>query len=182
MGQAPDISTEGARQSSGSTIAMSRRTAAKPVAKGRPKRKTRPAAKARSKRDGWAITNPFTEEALEALLLPIPEEFIREEIAFWLESDTWCEMSDTLEVLLKDVVLDAKERKFVWPDAGPLDLDKSVRRINKQYPEFPKDQITEFLVFWIRSLYVPEGCSDSQMEELETLTERWVADLGMAEN
>jgi myo-inositol catabolism protein IolC len=75
-----------------------------------------------------------------------------------------------------------KERKFVWPDAGPLDLDKSVRRINKQYLEFPKDQITEFFVFWIRSLYVPEGCSDSQMEELETLTERWVADLGMAEN
>jgi hypothetical protein len=93
----------------------------------------------------------------------------------------WCEMSDTLEVLLKDVVLDAKERKFVWPGAERLNLDKSVRRINKQYPEFPKDQITEFLVFWIRSLYVPEGCSDSQMEELERLTERWVADLGMAE-
>jgi hypothetical protein len=67
---------------------MSRRTAAKPVAKGRPKKKTRPAANARSKRDGWAISNPFTEEALEALLLPIPEEFIREEIAIWSWSDT----------------------------------------------------------------------------------------------
>lgn len=163
---------------------MSRRTAAKPVAKGRPKKKTR---KARSKRDGWAISNPFTQEALEALLLPIPEEFIHEEIAFWSWSDTpegelWCEMSDTLEVLLKDVGLDAKERKFVWPDAGRLDLDKSVRRIKQQYPQFPKDQITEFLVFWIQSLYVPEGCSDSQMDELERLTERWAADLGMAEN
>jgi hypothetical protein len=161
---------------------MSRRTAAKPIAKGRPKKKTRPAAKARPKRDGWAISNPFTEEALEAFLLPIPEEFIREEMAFWSSSEPWCEMCDTLEVLLKDVGLDAKERKFVWPDAGPLDLDKSVRRINKEYPEFPKDQITEFLVFWIRCLYVPEGCSDSQMEDLERLTERWVADLGMAEN
>jgi hypothetical protein len=94
----------------------------------------------------------------------IPEEFIREEIAFWSwwdtpEGELWCEMSDTLEVLLKDVGLDAKERKFVWPDAGRLDLDKSIRRINQQYPEFPEDQITEFLVFWIRSLYVPEGCS-----------------------
>ena len=115
------------------------------------------------------------------------EEILREEIAFWSwpdspEGELWFEMSDTLEVLLKDVGLDAKERKFVWPDAGRLDLDKSVRRINQQYPEFPEDQITEFLVFWIRSLYVPEGCSDSQMEELERLTERWVADLGMAEN
>jgi hypothetical protein len=68
------------------------------------------------------------------------------------------------------------------PDAGRLDLDKSVRRINQQYPEFPEDQITEFLVFCIRSLYLPEGCSDTQMEELERLTERCVTDLGMAEN
>jgi hypothetical protein len=166
---------------------MSRRTAAKPVAKGPSKKKTKPAAKTRSKRDGWAISNPFTEEALEALLLPVPEEFIREEIAFWSWSDTsegelWCEMSDTLEMLLKDVGLDAKERKFIWPDAGRLDLNKSVRRINQQYPDFPKKKITEYLVFWIRSIYAPEGCSDAQMDELERLTERWVADLGMAEN
>jgi hypothetical protein len=37
-------------------------------------------------------------------------------------------------------------------------------------PMTPRTRSTEFLVFWIRSLYVPEGCSDSQMEELERLT------------
>lgn len=154
---------------------MSKRTATKAAAKRRRKR-------------SHAVSNEWrTYEALDVALLGVPEEFILEEMAIWSWSDTphgdlWCDMSVTLEDVLKDVGLDAKERKFVWPDAGRLDLDKSVRRINQQYPDFPEDQITEFLVFWIRSLYVPEGCSDSQMEELERLTERWVADLGMAEN
>jgi hypothetical protein len=160
-------------QSSGN-VDMSKRKATKPAAK-------------RRRKSGWDIDRRSIEAEWEAALLRIPEEILREEIAIWSWSDTphgdlWCDMSVTLEDVLKDVGLDAKERKFVWPDAGRLDLDKSVRRINQQYPEFPEDQITEFLVFWIRSLYVPEGCSDSQMEELERLTERWVADLGMAEN
>jgi hypothetical protein len=31
-------------------------------------------------------------------------------------------------------------------------------------PMTPRTRSTEFLVFWIRSLYVPEGCSDSQLD------------------
>jgi hypothetical protein len=91
-------------------------------------------------------------------------------------------MSDTLEVLLKDVGLDAGERQFLWPDNGRLDFDQSVRRINQQYPEFPKDKIKEFLIHWIQALYVPEGYSESQMNKLERLTERWAKDLAKDEN
>ena len=110
-----------------------------------------------------------------------------EEMAIWSWSDTphghlWCDMSVTLEDVLKDVGLDAKERKFVWPDAGRLDLDKSVRRINQQYPDFPEDKIEEFLIDWIQTDYVPEGYSESQMDELERLTEQWVEDLNKGEN
>lgn len=153
---------------------MAKRTATKPAAKGRPKKRS------------YAIGKPYTEQCLEAVLLPTPEEFLREEMSFWSwpdspEGDLWFEMSDTLEVLLKDVGLDARERKFLWPDAGRLDLDKSVRRINQQYPDFPEDKITEFLIFWIQSLYVPQSCSASQMDELDTLTERWAADIEKAE-
>jgi hypothetical protein len=126
---------------------MVKRTSTKLAAKGRPQK---------------GIGKPYTQEDQEATLLPISEEFLREEMAFWScpdspEGDLWFEMSDTLEVLLKDVGLDAKERKFLWPDAGPLDLNKSVRRINQQYPDFPKGKITEFLIFWIQALYEPEG-------------------------
>ena len=144
-------------------------------------------AKGRTQKSSSAVGKSYTEEDLKAALLPIPEEFLREEMSFWSwpdspEGDLWFEMSDTLEVLLKDVGLDVRERKLLWPDAGPIDLNKSIRRINQQYPDFPEDKITEFLIFWIEALYVPQGCSDRQMDELERLTERWVADLEKGEN
>jgi hypothetical protein len=74
------------------------------------------------------------------------------------------------------VGLDVRQRKFLWPDAKRLDLDQSVRRINQQYPDFPDDKIEEFLIYWIQELYVPEGYSESQMDELERLTEQWTKD------
>jgi hypothetical protein len=67
---------------------------------------TKPAAKGRSQKRSYAIGKPCTEEDPEAALLPIPDEFLREEISFWSwgnspEGELWFEMSDTLEVLLK---------------------------------------------------------------------------------
>ena len=141
----------------------------------------------RRRKSGWDIDRRSIEAEWEAALLQMPEEILREEIAFWSwpdspEGELWFEMSDTLEVLLKDVGLDAKERKFLWPDAGRLDLDQSVRRISQQYQDFPKDKIKEFLIDWIQQGYVPEGYSESQMNKLERLTERWAKDLAKEEN
>ena len=83
---------------------------------------------------------------------------------------------------MKDVGLDARQRKFLWPDASRLDLDQSARHINQQYPDFPEDKIKEFLVYWIQHGYEPEGYSESQMDELERLTEQWAEDLNPGEN
>jgi hypothetical protein len=154
---------------------MSKRTATKPAAKGRPKKRN------------CAIGRPYTEEDLGAALLSMPDELLREEMSFWSlgnspEDELWFEISDTLEVLLKDVRLDTGERKFLWPDSGRLDLDQSVRRINRQYPDFPEQTIKEFLIFWIHALYVPEGYSESQMNERERLAEQWVEDVNPGKN
>jgi hypothetical protein len=140
----------------------------------------------RRRKSGWDIDRRSIEAEWEAALLRIPEETLREEIAFWSwpdspEGELWFEMSDTLEVLLKDVGLDAKERKFLWPD-GRFDLDQSVRRINQQYPDFPEQKIKEFLIHWIQALYVPEGYSESQMNKFERLTARWAEDVNPGEN
>ena len=148
---------------------------------------TKPAAKDGLKKRSYAIGKPCTEEDLEAALLSIPDELLREEMSFWSwgdspEGELWFEMSDTLEALLKDVGLDAGERKFLWPDAGPLDLDQSVRRINQQYPDFSEQTIKEFLIHWMHALYVPEGYSETQMNELERLTERWAEDANPGKN
>ena len=146
----------------------------------------KPGVKRRGK-SGWDIDRRSIEAEWEAALLRIPEETLREEIAFWSwpdssEGELWFEMSDALEVLLKDVGLDAKERKFLWPDAGRLDLDQSVRRIGQQYQDFPKDKIKEFLIHWIQALYVPEGYSESQMNKFERLTAQWAEDVNPGEN
>lgn len=102
-----------------------------------------------------------------------------EEFSDWMDSpggELWTEICDTLDDLLKDVQLDAKQRQFIWPDADRLDLEQSVQRIHKQYPDFPCDKIEEFLIDWIDMGYAPENYSQAQLEELERLTERWVAD------
>ncbi|HEY2527928.1 MAG TPA: hypothetical protein VGJ20_08275 [Xanthobacteraceae bacterium] len=141
----------------------------------------------RRPKSGWDIDRRAIEAEWEAALLRIPEETLREEIAFWSwpdspEGELWFEMSDALEVLLKDVGLDAKERKFLWPNAGRLDLDQSVRRISQQYQDLPKDKIKEFLIHWIQALYVPEGYSESQMNKFERLTAQWAEDVNPGEN
>ena len=106
--------------------------------------------------------NPFLEELLALRDSPEDEQLI--------------EVSDTLWDLLEDVQLDARQRKFIWPDAERLDLEKSVQRIQKQYSHFPRDQIGEFLIDWIDMGYAPEHYSQAQLDELDRLTERWVSD------
>jgi|HubBroStandDraft_1064217.scaffolds.fasta_scaffold229860_2 hypothetical protein len=102
-----------------------------------------------------------------------------EEFSDWVDSpegELWTEIGDALEDLLKDVQLDAEQRQFIWPDADRLDIEQSVQRIHKQYPEFPRDKIEEFLIDWIDMGYAPENYSQAQLDELDRLTERWVAD------
>ena len=89
---------------------------------------------------------------------------------------------DVLWDLLEGVQVDAKQRQLIWPGAkrttrkGRLDLDQSVQRIQKMCPEFPGGEIEEFLLDWIDMGYDPENYSQAQLDELDKLTERWVAD------
>ena len=102
-----------------------------------------------------------------------------EEFSDWMDSpegELWTEICDAVEDLLKDVQIDAKQRQFIWPDTDRLDLEQSVQRIHKRYPDFPGDKIEEFLIDRIDMGYAPENYSQAQLDELDRLTERWVAD------
>ena len=92
------------------------------------------------------------------------------------EGQQCIEVYDVLWNLLEDVQLDAKQRKLIWPDAEPLDLDQSVQRIQKLYPDFSSDEVEEFLLDWIDMGYDPDNYSQAQFDELDKLTEKWVAD------
>jgi hypothetical protein len=97
----------------------------------------------------------------------------------WMDSpegERHLEIYDVLANLMEDVRLDARERKVIWPDADHLDIEQSVQRIQKLYLDFPRDEIEEFMIDWIDMGYEPENYSPAQFDELDRLTERWVAD------
>ena len=112
--------------------------------------------------DNIFANNPFLEDLLEWRHSPEGEQF--------------AELADALCDLMDDVQLDAKQRKLIWPDAEPLDLEQSIQRIQKEYPEFLHGQIEEFLLNWIDMGYDPQNYSQAHLDELDSLTERWVAD------
>ena len=112
--------------------------------------------------------NPFIEGLFEWMDSPEGQQSIA--------------VRDVLWDLLEGVQVDAKQRQLIWPGAKRtarkerLDLDQSVQRIQKMCPEFPGGEIEEFLLDWIDMGHDPENYSQAQLDELDKLTERWVAD------
>jgi len=77
--------------------------------------------------------NPFIDDFMEWMGSPEGQQSI--------------EIDDTLWEALNNVQLDAKQRKLIWPDAKRLDLDQSVRRIKKEYPNLPNGKIEDYLLY-----------------------------------
>jgi hypothetical protein len=102
-----------------------------------------------------------------------------DDLSDWMgsrEGQTYIEVSDVLHELLKHIQLDAKQRHLIWPEAERLDLEQSIERIEKIYPDFHRDDVEEAVLNWIDMGYAPENYSQAQLDELDTLTERWIAD------
>src|ERR1700676_1584564 len=86
------------------------------------------------------------------------------------------EVRDVLWNLLEQAQIDAKQRNLIWPAADRLDLEQSVQRVLKRYPDFPRNEVEEFFLDWIYIGYDPQNYSQAQLDELDSLTEQWVAD------
>jgi hypothetical protein len=112
--------------------------------------------------DSIFANNPFLDGLFEWMDSPEGQQSI--------------EVRDVLWNLLEDVQLDAKQRKLIWPDAERLDLEQSIERVLKKYPDFPRNEVEEFLLDWIDMGYDPENYSQAQLDELDSLSEQWVAD------
>jgi hypothetical protein len=85
------------------------------------------------------------------------------------------EVSDALSELMENVQLDARRRELIWPKAERLSLERSVERIQKDYPRFPRQRIESFLISWLEH-YAPDGSSQEQLDELDCLVEQWIDD------
>jgi hypothetical protein len=90
------------------------------------------------------------------------------------------DIDDTLWELMdieEKVELDARQRKFLWPNGVALTFDQSVERIQKLYPDFPRESIVNHLTAWIED-YAPESYTQEQLDELDALTEEWLGPYG----
>jgi hypothetical protein len=92
------------------------------------------------------------------------------------EGEQFAEFSDALCEAMAEVQLDARRRQLIWPDGERLDLDQSVARINQHHPDWRRDWIEEYVIDWIEIDYAPEHYSTAQLDELDKLTARWIAD------
>jgi hypothetical protein len=95
--------------------------------------------------DSIFANNPFLDGLFEWMDSPEGQQSI--------------EVRDVLWNLVEDVQLDAKQRKLIWPDAERLDLEQSIQRVQKKYPDFPRNEVEEFLLDWIDMGYDPKNYS-----------------------
>src|SRR6202049_3577585 len=48
---------------------------------------------------------------------------------------------------------------------GDKVVEQSIQRVQKKYPDFPRDEVEEFLLDWIDMGYDPENYSQAQLDE-----------------
>lgn len=85
-------------------------------------------------------------------------------------------VSDAVCALLQEADVDAKRRKIIWPDGKRLSLAESVQCIHTTCPDFPPELIEEHLIGWLELEFAPPNYSQQQLDELDSLTEKWIED------
>jgi hypothetical protein len=106
--------------------------------------------------------NPFIEGLLEYMDSP------QGQLADEVREVTW--------LLLKNVDVDANQRKLIWEDGQRLSIAESVQRIYDDCEDCPVEMIEFSLITWLESDFVPESYSQKQLDELDRLTDEWIYD------
>lgn len=127
---------------------MPKRPTTKTAAQGRSKTKRRTPAAPRKRMKSWDMRN---------IDIVMPTSHVRADVDDRAQGNDappdhalWEEILRLLEDgPLNDVGIDARRRKILWPDAGPLDLEQSAKHIKLHYVDFPEETIRTFLIYWM---------------------------------
>jgi hypothetical protein len=148
-------------------------------ARGLPVRRQHRCCRVRAQGDGTLMgkrRNQYPQQLQDTIFAGNP---FLDDLLAWRhspEGEQFAEFSDALCEVMADVQLDARHRRLIWPDGERLDLAQSVARIHRQNPDLRRDWIEEYLIDWIEMDYAPEHYSKAQLDELDRLTARWIAD------
>ncbi len=80
-----------------------------------------------------------------------------------------------LEVLdaLADASVDPQDRKIIWGDGARLSIEDTTRRIHSE-SQRSLHTIESHVIGWLEMMYEPRDLNEQQMEEFESLIERWI--------
>ena len=76
---------------------------------------------------------------------------------------------------LKGSSVDPDHRVIIWSDGKRLSIKQTARRIQRR-SKLPLSQIECYVVGWLETGYEPQGLTEKQMEQFESLIEDWVRD------
>lgn len=97
----------------------------------------------------------------------------------WMDSPEGQQSTEALDALyeaLEGAAVDAKARRIIWPDGQQLSLSESVERLHGARPDLALELIESKLISWLEMGFAPPSYSKEQLDELDRLTEKWVAD------
>lgn len=117
-----------------------------------------------NKQSGWSIfvDNPFIEGLFESMVSA--------------EGQLSEDVMDLIWQSLRNVDVDATDRKLIWEDGKRLSIEASVQRIHREYAEFPLDLIEDQLFGWLEMEFAAESYCQEQLDELDRLTKAWIND------
>ena len=108
---------------------------------------------------------------------PLGEPPFPEGLGQWMDSPEGQladEARDTVWPILDAAQIDAQRGTILWPDANPLDIQQTVRRIHEDHPHLGAALIEDKVISWLEMEYAPENYSPKQMDELERQIDRWI--------
>jgi hypothetical protein len=111
------------------------------------------------------VTGDFDSEFLGDILDDLDSE--ENQLAF--------EVQGVLQELLTHVDVNATSREITWEDGQILSLRDSIHRLAKERPRYPFDMFERQFIVWLEH-FPPESYSQAQLDEYETLSDRWLDD------
>jgi hypothetical protein len=112
--------------------------------------------------DGRVDDNPFVEALFKLMESPEGQKIMR------LTDKLWAFMNKS------KVKVDAQKRLLIWPKVGALTLDQSILHLSRKYPNFPLEDIDDFITDWLGEFEPDTDYTSEQIVELDTLTDAWV--------
>ena len=108
---------------------------------------------------------------------PLESNLPQDDFLRWMNSpagERSEEALDTVWPLLGSLQIDAKGRKFIWPDGKRMCIAHTARRIYKDHAELGIELIEDKVISWLEMGYAPENYSEQQLDDLEQHVDRWL--------